>query len=375
MQINLDNIDREQFMVHSHLIQGYVVYLVQPTHIDCSWTRENEIFRSSLWDGEGNLISASWKKFVNWGEKPDIFPVPKNINECKFIVKEDGSTLIFSLFKGNLIIRTRGTTDARNLDNGHEIDLLLEKYPSVVKFLNECAVDGTTPFSMVFEWVSSENVIVLKYVDTPDIILTGIIDHDDYSYYTQNLVERIANDLGLKRPRYHTFESLDLAMKMIPGMDQIEGFCVYHDKDQQIHKIKTETYLKLHRFKSNANIDTVVDLFFSLGMPSLDNFSARMVEQFDHECMVMIREFMISTTGAWLKVKEDLNRLRDFISDLSGLSRKDAALRIIARYGSSGWTSIAFNLLDGRELSQEHLKKLLHQCLILENSTLSQVVY
>ena len=77
-------------MVHDHILNGEIVYLVIPKHIGVTWNPENSIFRSSVWDVEGNPVSLSFKKFVNWGEKPDQFPVPSSLNGCVVMEKLDG---------------------------------------------------------------------------------------------------------------------------------------------------------------------------------------------------------------------------------------------------------------------------------------------
>jgi len=77
-------------MVHDHILNGEVIHLVQPQHIGCSWTQENKHLRSSVWDSQGNLVSAGFPKFVNWGEKPDQFPVPSSLNGCVVMEKLDG---------------------------------------------------------------------------------------------------------------------------------------------------------------------------------------------------------------------------------------------------------------------------------------------
>ena len=115
-------------MTHQHFVGEHPVLLVQPVHIGCPWGLDNDIFRSSVWDLDGNLVSASFKKFFNWDEKPDLDPAPASLQGATLMEKVDGSTLIFSRYKGHTVIRTRGTVDARKQENGHEIDLLCEKY-------------------------------------------------------------------------------------------------------------------------------------------------------------------------------------------------------------------------------------------------------
>lgn len=90
MKIDLSVVDRNQFMCHTHLVGDEMVMLIQPTHIGVVWEKDTEIFRSSVWDMSGNLISASYKKFYNWGEKPHLSPPPTSLKGAHLIEKVDG---------------------------------------------------------------------------------------------------------------------------------------------------------------------------------------------------------------------------------------------------------------------------------------------
>ena len=105
-------------MVHDHMFHGEHLFLVQPQNIGAKFTQHNRIFRSSLWNATGDLVSASFFKFVNYGENPDNFPVPTSLRGCEIVTKVDGSLLCICKYKGHLTVRTRGTIDASQIDNG-----------------------------------------------------------------------------------------------------------------------------------------------------------------------------------------------------------------------------------------------------------------
>lgn len=130
MKINLHEIDRESFYVNEHNLGGNLVYLVIPKQINCVWTKENAIFRSSVWDSDGNPVSLSLKKFTNWGEKPDVFPTPTNFDKCNLLNKEDGccdeDTILFTengekTIKEICDTKYTGKVLAYDIDNGVEI--------------------------------------------------------------------------------------------------------------------------------------------------------------------------------------------------------------------------------------------------------------
>lgn len=368
MKIDLTSVDQEQFMMHTHLIGDEMVTLIQPRHIGAVWDGINDIFRSSVWDMDGNLISASFKKFVNWGEKPHIYPVPTNLAGAHLMEKVDGSTLIFSRWKGNTIIRTRGTVDARKQENGHEIDVLLQKYPDFIKML-----EGTDdlPFSYVFEWQSPSNVIVINYGHEPDMVLTGIMRHVDYSYESQTTLDTFAEVMGLRRPKTFSYDSIDEMKASVEAFKGMEGICVYFHDDQKILKVKGAQYLYLHRAKSEiSSIERVMDVYFGLmferegkDRPTYQEFISYLETTFDYEIANMARGHVSNICDGMKQVENILDGMAKFIVPLMNQPRKIAAERILQAYGTTGRSAILFKLLDGKKLVADDFKKLLFQVL------------
>ena len=354
-------IDPSSFNVHEHLIGSERVYLITPVHVGCKWTQENSILRSLVIDTQGNIVSASWKKFVNWGEKPEHFPIPKDITKCELVNKEDGSTLICSMYMGNLIMRTRGTVDASKIDNGHEIAFFQQKYPQI-KTLLEKYDDHGESCSIIFEWLTPTNIIVIKHQE-PELILTGVIFHKDYSYMTQKDLDLFASKNGFKRPVRYSFDNFADLLEKVPNMKGIEGICVYHDDDQQITKLKCEEYLKIHRFKEHANIESVIDLYFGYDQPSYQEFESKLIEKFDWECFNLVRGFASQVCDGMKEVKKIIAYMNEKVDSLRHLSKKDAALTILQAYGETNRSQFAFSILNGKPLVNDQIKKLLYQVL------------
>lgn len=90
MKIDLDTVDRSQFMVHEHSLNGEIVHLIQPQHIGTKWQQDNKHMRSVVVNYEGEVISASMPKFTNWGENPEHFSVPTSLKNATVVEKLDG---------------------------------------------------------------------------------------------------------------------------------------------------------------------------------------------------------------------------------------------------------------------------------------------
>lgn len=359
MKIDLTEVDGEQFMMHPHLVANETVWLIQPQHIGAKWTNRNKHFRSSVWNANGELISAGFPKFVNWGENPENFPVPTSLDNATVIEKMDGSLLIVSKYKGQFILRTRGTVDATKLDNGAE----LVAFQPILDDLKERYTSNTWDFSLLFEWLSPTNVIVINYGNEPMFSLIGCIDHDDYSLTSQDTLDSWADVWKVARPQSYTFKSTEDLLVMVDLWKGKEGVCVYSKNEQVIHKVKAADYLIKHRFKSNATLENTLDLFISCGYPSYSEFETQLITQFDYECFEMVRGFASLVVDAFKTVREIESGMARFVEPLKSLPRKDAALKITSSYGDTNRASFCFKLLDGKSLDSEQYKKLMWQVL------------
>jgi hypothetical protein len=364
MKINIEkDIDRESFMVHEHILNGELVYLVQPKHIGAKWKKDNLHFRSSVWNYNGELISASFPKFFNWGEQPDLSPVPTSLKNATVVEKLDGSTLIVSKHNGKYILRTRGTVDASTLANGHELEIFKN---TILKTLDVCLpvdINGSWHYSILFEWVSPINKIVLNYGDEPDWYLVGVVNHDHYSVWSQSRLNEMGNEFNLKRPPTYTFSSVEDLLKDVDQWRGKEGVVVYSKNDQMLHKVKAMQYLKCHAFKSNATFENTIEMFFEFDMPSYQDFEVKLIEKFDYECYQMVRGHISTICDGYkeiLNIVEGMHRFVDKIKLLN--TRKEQATAVFSSYGKeSNRSSYIFTILDGKKLSKEQLKKLLYQ--------------
>jgi hypothetical protein len=347
------------FMIHPHQIAGETVLLCQPTHIGAKFDKNTLIFRSSVWNLRGELISAGWKKFFNDQEHLEIDPLPVDIRDGSLIEKIDGSLLIWSMYKDMLVIRTRGTVDASKLDNGYEIEFLKEKFPGVVQLVKD-----NPGYSVLTEWTTPTNVIVLRYSNEPDLYLLGMIDHADYSYVSQNRMDEVAKRYGIQRPRRYSFNTLDDMRLTVNNFKGVEGICFYYNNDQCIRKFKGADYLARHRMKSElSSLDRVIDFWFMSGQMKYQEFFDHCITTFDYEIACEARGFISLVYDAWKEVLVIEQSMKEKISELSGLPRKTQAEIIIQRWGKTNRASLAFQLLDGKQWNGDSYKKLLYQVL------------
>lgn len=362
MNVNTDLIDRTQFYVNEHVLNGETVYLVQPRNIGIKWTRDTKVFRSSVWTARGDLISAGFPKFTNWGEAPDVFPLPTTLTGATIMEKIDGSLLIVSKWKGEYILRTRGTVDATKLDNGFELEIFKQ---TILPKLAEYDKADMWDYSYLFEWTSPLQKIILTYGEQPQWFLVGGVNHKNYDIWEQHYLDKYAADWELKRPLVYTFDTIEDLLANVEKWQGREGVCVYSGPTQQsIHKAKSAWYLALHHMKSEFNtFEKIVDFWYSCGSPDYTTFAEK-ITAIDFEIWNQCRGDVSKMFDGFKEVTKIVDHMKKFVKEeLSKYpTRKLQAVVTFQSYGKgSNRSSFVFKLLDGRELDSEDYKKLLFQ--------------
>ncbi len=356
------------FIIKERVIGGELCYLVFPAHIGVKWTTETLIYRSSIWTADHRPVSLGFKKFFNYGEAPHLVPdfTDEDLyNQADVVQKLDGSCLLVSKFNGELIVRTRGTFDAREHDNGAEIQVLMGRYPKVFDndWINK---EGDT---LIFEWTTRSQRIVIDYGAGPDIRLIGIVFLKDYTYMRQSTLPVIGNILGVDVPKtlyeYTSVGALVTATKNLTGE---EGYCVYYNEGQDIKKIKSDWYLAAHRFRSNCSIEYILDIFLSCGRPAYDPFVESLKATFDFECAPEAIQYARTVVNANDLANVVIREINETVDDLDGKTREGRSLaaKVFTHTYLPDWPwkmKLAFTLLDGKALSDKQLKELITQLL------------
>ena len=299
-------------------------------------------------------------KIDNSSKRYDIQTVTNNFFANGILVHN--STLIVSKYKGQYILRTRGTVDASTMANGYELELFKTKIllPLAEKMRHP---HDTWEFSILFEWVSPVNKIVLNYGDEPDWYLVGMVWHSEYHLYNQASLDGFARGHNLKRPATYTFTDVNDLLQNVEQWKGKEGVCVYSHNDQSIHKVKAFEYLKCHAFKGNATFENTIEMFFEFDMPSYQEFETKLIEKFDYECYNMVRGHISTICDGFKEVLNIVDGMNLFVNKIKSLpTRKEQAIAVFSSYGKeSNRSSYIFTILDGKSLTKDQLKKLLYQ--------------
>lgn len=354
MKIELSKINKDDFYIKEGIVSGEIVYLIYPK-VNPNWLKDNLIFRSSMWNKDGKLISAGFPKFSNLGEKPDVFGTIKSLNGTTIVEKLDGSLLSVSKYNGEMIIRTRGTFDATKLPNGQEIDILKNKYPKVFSHGSY-----TWNYSLLFEWLSPSNRIVIKH-DVVDMKLIGGIYHENYSMMSQTELDNFSDKLNVPRPQYFKFNSLDDLINNVKNFKNLEGVCIVTN-DGKIYKVKGDEYLIKHRLKEKlASFDKLLDYYVLHKLVSPEEIYKIIEQEIDWETAEETKNDIYKIYNAYNDINKILLDIEKFVEPLKSLTPKESADLINDKYKNTGFSSVAFNLLRNKKITEDDKIKLLYK--------------
>ena len=326
MYINKINLNETDFNIREVSIQGEDCVLIYPKHSDSCWTLDNLHYRSIiLRKSDGKVISRGFPKFFNVFQSPEVNIFPDG--PFSTYAKKDGSLLIFSFFKNEILVRTRNSVSIEGMANGHEIHVLKNKYPKLWE-----AVSLNVDYSILCEWQTKTNVIVIDEVDEPTLTLIGCIENESGVLVAQSELDKIAETWGLPRPKKYTYNTLAECLEDVKMWEGKEGVVRYSADGQHMDKIKSDWYLIRHKLATGIkSINQVVDLFIdSPKFTVYDEFYDFVVKTLSYEVAERLKDDMLKIVEAYNKTLDQYEKVKKVVDKVKGesYSRKEQAQEI-----------------------------------------------
>jgi len=318
-----------------------------------------------------HIISVGWPKFMNLGEGPHVGHFNVSMDDIlkragKDLIatlKVDGSLLIRFVHNGKVRWRTRGSLGVY-LDNAYEIDEFCEKYPALSD------PDVYPDDSILFEWVSPENVVVLHYPEPELILIGGICYHKDCHWDEAapllmpiSELTSVAKRLGTPFTENFTLSSVAEITKLAERLlsdTKIEGYVLRFDHCQQMVKIKADHYLTKHALRSNCTTGGLVEMWLQWDKPDWSEYAWRFIAAYDYECYQWAMPAISSMFDGARKATKIIEFSRKWVDDRRSKDRKDFAIEAQQAFLGLRLT-LMFTLLDNREAKDEFWKKLILQ--------------
>lgn len=342
---------------HPHDFCGVPCWLYVP-EAKTAWSAHNLHYRSLITErATDKVVSTGWPKFFNLGERPTCYPDPNSYNDWVITEKLDGSLLILDYYNGQLSMRTRGSVSHTTQANASDFEELFVQHPELQDWKDENV-------SLLFEICTPNNVIVIR-PDKVRFVLLGGVYKTDLSILTDKQIQKFAGKYKLNTPLRYNFNSIWDIAEEVKNWKGLEGVVLSYNNNQNRIKLKSDWYQRLHKIKSQLNSEAnLLEFYVVNNMPSYDEFFHQIETTFDWEIANQLRGQISRLVDASKQVKSIVDGMLRFVDTIKGLpTRKEQAQLILSSYGQTNRASMVFALLDGKNLSNEQLTKLLYQVL------------
>ena len=227
--------ERDGYVVANYLVAGKDTH---PPVVDRQTAVMREL-RGLIFDTGGRVLSRRFHKFFNLGERDDISTI--DVTKHHVVLEKLDGSMVTPLLIGTQL---RWATKMGITDVADQVDNFV--YRSLIpyaRFVLNIIEQDCTP---IFEWCSRSQRIVIDYPEDR-LVLVAVRDNDTGKYVS---FDRLCADFGI--PVVQTMESisdLDAFTAELRKREDIEGVVIRFDNGHMV-KLKTDTYISLHRAKS-----------------------------------------------------------------------------------------------------------------------------
>ncbi len=200
------------------------------------------------------VVARSFPRFFNWGEVADEMHL-FDFSSVSIQSKEDGSLCLLYHFDGKWRVNTRGSfaQDVMQFHN-HTWESAICKAAKVPN-LDELGVSLNKDITFVCEFCSPWNKIVRRYDEPCLYLLTAFVTKTGEELAV-NQCDGFAKAAGMLRPVVYNFCTIEEIQDFLQGQAEkdptYEGV-VIRDRNNQRWKIKSATYLGLHKLRGEGD--------------------------------------------------------------------------------------------------------------------------
>jgi len=280
--------------------------------------------RGLVFDASGILISRPYHKFFNVGENEEVSidALRRIIHRPHwFMEKLDGSMVRPIQTSNGLKLGTKmGFSEtALRAQAWMKLSELSSQY---AEFMQICVDSGFTP---IFEWVSSEDRIVIDYGESC-LYLTALRNNLTGLYMDYIPMKNLATEANIPVVWADIVSGpLEDSLKKIRAEEGSEGYVIRFEESGHMTKVKNEWYVTIHRSKEVAsNERLVVKAIFD---EEVDDLKPLLLEddlKRVNEMETLVTQNLLNT------VKE----IEEQISSIGDMDRKTFAMTVETPYKS-----------------------------------------
>ena len=297
--------------------------------------------RGIVFDQHGNLLSRGFQKFFNVNEREETSIHNININTAHIILEKlDGSMIrpiwIVDHFRW---ITKSGITDISMM--AEEFVLTRKNYSN---FAKHCYDQDLTP---IFEFCSRKNKVIIDHpIDR--LVLLAIRHNKNGNYVPYAKIKEHAKDFNIEVVTQYpgTVSSMQHLVDTTRQETQGEGWCV-HFENGHIIKIKTETYIRLHKVMGQIALEkNLVNVIIN---EEIDDLKSFINGEFLDKVNAYEKIF-------WDSIDKFVDKCNDTFNDIKFETRKDFAFTI--KDYNAIIKTVLFKILDNKDTRKTVLEML-----------------
>jgi RNA ligase len=293
---------------------------------DKAWQEYPQLLecRGLILDKDNNYIARPFAKFFNIEEHQEL----PEFNYFEITDKLDGSLIIVSWYKGEMIVSTRGSFDSEQAIQAKEM------LKDSLGLLNK---EG---YTFLFELVGKKNQIVVNYEEDYKLVLLAIIENK-----TNQEFSRITLDIASAVYDFDVVKQFDgikdfRECREILKRDNAEGFVVRFDNGLRV-KLKYADYVRLHKLMTGISERDILDILKA--KQDITTLLDRVPDEYYkwvHEVKERIETCYTLIEGAAFAFLCEAKKLP---------TRKEQAEYILSK--APGYSAVIFKMLDSKEYS------------------------
>lgn len=305
--------------------------------------------RGLIFDRDGNVLAKRFHKFFNANERPETHYSQINLSKPHIVLDKLDGSMVTPIFHRNTNSFRLGTKMGVT-DISVQAEQFIASKPQYEKFFRKLQDNNITP---IFEWISPENRIVVKYPESNLVLLAARYNNTgQYVPYHQMVDWGASNAIPVVKA-YDTISDIMEFIERMRGEKDIEGYVLRFD-DGHALKFKCEDYILLHRSKeAAANVRHVVRCVIEEKVDDLKS----MVQGDDYQRVVEIEN---ATIGVLTKHASHLTELyekgRNEYQD-----RRSFAIEFASKQTPIVKSGL-FALWDGKDARQYYCDRILAHC-------------
>lgn len=333
---------------------GRIKKFIHPSGKYIGWNYTDKCQYDRLWDEytlisrgivtlpDGTLISRPFGKFFNLGE-PEAEPIPWN-EPYEITEKLDGSLIVVSFYKGDVIINSRGSFASEHAVFAS--DWLHTNVLSWIETSKNSSLLSSIQYTYCFEAIFPEDSYtkVINYKDKRNLTLLAIINNNTGEEISHNNMKFYIPYTEIT-PMY-TPDNISEFINKCKSRDisEGEGIVIKFTRSNKRIKIKSDEYIRLHRVLNNFNQKTVLDGL--INGDDLETIFTNIPDENYKELQLWIDQF----NHNYNTIKSTSHKWADDVKSLP--TRKDQSLYLLKNLDDKDILHIIFGILDGDDVKK-----------------------